>query len=84
MKIDIYSSAKAANKYLSVPAGTKLETFKLPNTVDPDLHTLSPFKTRLELDPDKPRKVLDQADVVAQIAKQGFAVHDAKVEINLG
>lgn len=84
MKIDIYKSTKNGNKYLSVPAGTDIQKLTLPASADADMLTLSPFKTRLELDLSKQRAVLDQKDVMNQIQKNGFAIHEAKVEIKLG
>ena len=84
MKIDIYKSTKHGNKYLSVPQGTEMERLQLPDSIDSDLLTLSPFKSSLELDPSKSRIALDQADVMKQIEQNGYAVHDAKIEIKVG
>ena len=84
MRIDIYKSTKNGNKYLSVPKGTKVESVQLPDPVDPDLLTLSPFKTRLELTPGKSHSALDQDDIIRQIEKNGYAVHGAKIEIRMG
>jgi uncharacterized protein YcgL (UPF0745 family) len=84
LKIDIYKSTKNGNKYLSVPKGTKVESVQLPDPVDPDLLTLSPFKTRLELTPGKSHSALDQDDIIRQIEKNGYAVHGAKIEIRVG
>ena len=84
MRIDIYKSTKNGNKYLSVPKGTKVESVQLPDPVDPDLLTLSPFKTRLELTPGKSHSALDQDDIIRQIEKNGYAVHGAKIEIRVG
>ncbi len=84
MKIDIYKSTKNGNKYLSVPAGTDMQKLTLPASADSDIRTLSPFKTRLELDLSRQRAVLDQKDVMEQIQKNGFAIHDAKAEITVG
>lgn len=84
MKIDIYKSTKNGDKYLSVPKGTKVESLQLPDPVDPDLLTLSPFKTRLELTPGKSHPALDQDNIIEQIEKNGYAVHGAKIEIKVG
>ncbi|KQC10224.1 MAG: hypothetical protein APR62_12480 [Smithella sp. SDB] len=84
MQIDIYKSTKNGNKYLSVPVGTKVTELNLPEDIDPDILTLSPFKTRVKLDPNKPRVALDQEDVIRQIEKNGYAVHAAKIEITIG
>jgi len=84
LRIDIYKSTKNGNKYLSVPKGTKVESVQLPDPVDPDLLTLSPFKTRLELTPGKSHSALDQDDIIRQIEKNGYAVHGAKIEIRVG
>ena len=84
MKIDIYKSTKNGNKYLSVPKGTKVENVQLPDPVDPELLTLSPFKTRLEITPGKAHYALDQDNIIEQIEKNGYAVHGAKIEIKVG
>ena len=83
MKIDIYKSTKSDYKYLSVLENTDVTMLNLPADIDPDLLTLSPLKTSLELDLNKPRAALDQDDVINQITKNGFAVHGAKIELNL-
>ena len=81
MQVDIYKSTKNGNKYISVPAGTEIEKMKLPENLDPDLLTLSPFKTELEIDPLKPRVAIDTEDIIKQITENGYAVHGAKVTI---
>lgn len=84
MKIDIYTSSKDGSKYLSVPKGTKVAELQLPDSVDPDVRTLSPFRTRLELTPGKPHPALDQDTIIAQIEQNGYAVHGAKTDIRVG
>lgn len=84
MKIDIYTSTKDGSKYLSVAKGTKVESLQLPDSVDPDVLTLSPFRTRLELTPGKAHPALDQDNIIAQIEEHGYAVHGAKTEIKVG
>jgi len=83
MQIDIYKSTKNGNKYLSVPNGIDVESLQLPDSIDPDILTLSPFKTSLTLDPSKPRIALDQNDVMKQIEKNGFAIHGANTEVEI-
>ncbi|NOQ63807.1 MAG: hypothetical protein GQ582_04785 [Methyloprofundus sp.] len=83
MKIDIYTSAKDGSKYLSIPVGSKLEKVVLPSDIDTDLLTLSPFKTRLEIEPDKKHKALDQKDIMQQIENNGYAVHGTSSVITL-
>jgi len=83
VKIDIYKSIKNGDKYLSVPSGTDVTTLQLPEDTDPDILSLSPFKTELELDPNKLLITLDQKDVKAQIDDQGYAIHGAKVKIEI-
>ncbi|NOQ16947.1 MAG: hypothetical protein GQ581_07800 [Methyloprofundus sp.] len=83
MKIDIYQSTKGENKYISVPKGTKIERLELPTSIDPDLLTLSPFKTRLELDVSKKQPALDQDAIIKQIEVNGYAIHGAKTVITL-
>lgn len=82
--IDIYKSTKDGNKYLAVPKGTRLTSLQVPDNFDPDLRSLSPFKTRLELNPARPQPALDQDAIIAQIEAHGFAVHGAKIEISVG
>ena len=61
-----------------------MENLQLPDPGDPDLLTLSPFKTRLEITPGKPHFALDQDNIIAQIEKNGYAVHGARIEIRVG
>jgi len=61
-----------------------VESLQLSDPVDPDLLTLSPFKTRLELTAGKPHFALDQDNIIDQIEKNGYAVHGAKIEIKVG
>jgi len=83
LKIDIYTSAKDGSKYLSVAKGTKIDSLQLPSTTDADLLSLSPFKTRLEIDPNKQHPALDQADLIEQIASKGYAIHGAKITVSI-
>ncbi|MCK5881665.1 MAG: hypothetical protein KAG18_07295 [Sinobacterium sp.] len=83
MKIDIYTSALNGSKHLSVEKGTKLESLTLPADLDADLLSLSPFRTRLEIEAGKEHNALDQSDVLKQIEDNGFAVHGAKMTISL-
>jgi hypothetical protein len=81
--IDIYTSAINGSKYLSVAKGTKIENLSLPASIDADLLTLSPFKTRLEIDPKKTHPTLDQNDIIAQIESVNYAVHGAKITLTV-
>ena len=83
LKIDIYTSTKDGEKYLSVKAGVKLETLELNDTMDSDMLSLSPFRTRLEIDPSKPHKALTAKAILKQIETYGFALHGAKTRIKL-
>ena len=84
MKIDIYKSANCGDKYLSVAVGTKLNELELPETFDADLLTLSPFKTRLDIDTSKEHPAIDHEDVLKQIAENGYAVHGVKTVVSVG
>ncbi len=84
MNIDVYKSTKSGSKYISVPEGTDIEKIQLPDSIDQDLLTLSPFKTSLNLEPNNPRVALDQNDVIKQIKNNGYAVHGATMEIKVG
>ena len=83
MKIDIYTSCNSGKKYLSVPKGVKVESLELPADIDADLLTLSPLRTRLEIDAKKEHNALDQADIIKQIEENGYAIHGSKYEITL-
>jgi hypothetical protein len=83
MKIDIYKSVLNGEKYLSVPAGTNVAKTPFPDTLDPDLLKLSPFKTELEIKPSDHRVALDSADVINQIKAKGYATHGAKVTVTI-
>jgi len=83
LKIDIYTSTKNGAKHLSVAKGTKIEDLELPDTIDPELLTLSPFKTRLEIELKVEHNAVDQADVIGQIEEKGYAIHGSKRVITL-
>ena len=83
LKIDIYTSTVRGDKYLTVPKGTRVEDLVLPASIDPDLLTLSPFRTRLEIDPKKSHVALDEEDIFKQIEATGYAIHGAKTVITL-
>ncbi|MFK8027876.1 MAG: hypothetical protein AB8C40_07435 [Gammaproteobacteria bacterium] len=84
MKIDIYNSAVKGDKFLSVPKGTKISELALPESVDQDLLTLSPFRTRLEIDASKKHPALDHKDVLSQIKKNGYAIHGTTLLLKVG
>jgi hypothetical protein len=84
LKIDIYTSIKDGSKYLSVAKGTQIEALALPDTIDTDLLTLSPFRTRLEIDASKVHPFLDQDDLMQQIETNGYAIHGAKSVLTIG
>lgn len=83
MKIDIYQSVKCGDKYLSVAKGTRVEELILPDSIDPDLLSLSPFRTRLEIEKGNVHPALDQDDVIKQIEAVGYAMHGSKMTIDL-
>ena len=84
LKIDIYTSIKDGSKYLSVAKGTKIEALVLPDSIDADLLTLSPFRTRLVIDTRKTHPALDQDDLIKQIEANGYAIHGAKSVLTIG
>ena len=81
MIIDVYKSTVNDDKYLSVPEGTDITVLDLPVDIDPDLLSLSPFKSSLELDLNKPRVGIDQENIKNQITEKGYAIHGAAMEI---
>ncbi|MYL24937.1 hypothetical protein GLV89_14240 [Halomonas alkaliantarctica] len=83
MNVDIYQSAYCGDKYLFVPSGTDVKKLTLPSDFDEELLTLSPFKSSLELDANRPRIGLDQHDVINQINEKGFAIHGATLKIEM-
>ena len=83
MKIDIYKSIKDGTKYLSVLAGTDIEKKPFPSDLDPDLLSLSPFKTSLDIQPDESRVALNSNEVIKQINDKGFAVHTATISVTV-
>ena len=76
-------STQNGDKYLTVEKGTKLEDLSLPSTVDSDILTLSPFRTRLEIKPGEEHSTLDSADILKQLEENGYAIHGAKNVITL-
>jgi hypothetical protein len=77
MKIDIHRSTQNKAKFISVPSGTSPQTL-LPADIDPDLKSLSPFKT-IDVEATDKRIALDGADIIQQISKNGYAIHGAKI-----
>ena len=84
MKIDIYTSVKDGSKNISVPKGVKIDSISFPFDLDPDLLTLSPFRTRLEVVKGKTHSAIEQDDVIKQIEDKGYAVHGSKMIVDLG
>lgn len=83
LKIDIYTTLTNGHKYFSIPVGTKLSELTLPDELDPEVLSLSPFKTRLEINEDKPHSALDAKNIIQQIEKKGFAIHSSNQTIQL-
>lgn len=83
MQVDVYKSVKNGDKYLSVPAGTDLATTPFPETLDPDLLKLSPFKSSLDIQRGQKRIALNCDDVIDQIEENGYATHGATITITV-
>jgi hypothetical protein len=83
MKIDTYTSATNGGKHLSVPAGTDLSKMPFPNTLHPDLHKVYPRKKSEDIQPGDSRTGMNSADIIDQINKNGFAVHDTTITITI-
>ncbi|MDY6944548.1 MAG: hypothetical protein SXG53_02425 [Pseudomonadota bacterium] len=79
MKVDICCRRRNATKFLSVQAGTDPSKLKLPASFDPDLKQLARFKTGLDINPGDPTIGLNPAEVIAQITRNGYAVHSAPI-----
>lgn len=83
MKIDLYVSTRNGDKYLSVPAGADVNCIDLPDDLDPDLLSLTPLKTSLELDTSKPMVGINQENVIRQITARGYAIHGANMNVGI-
>ena len=83
MKIDIYTSAVNGSKHLSVLKGVKLDSLVFPADIDTEILSLSPFRTRLDLNLEKEHDALEHVDVLQQIEEKGYAIHSAKFSISL-
>ncbi|MCK5001825.1 MAG: hypothetical protein KAS57_02315 [Gammaproteobacteria bacterium] len=81
MKIDVYISTNNDDKYLSVAADADVNQLDLPDDIDPDLLSLTPFKTSLELDPNNPIVGINQEDIIKQITKKGYAIHGSSMNV---
>lgn len=81
--IDIYRSTSDRSKYLSVVAGTDIAGMAFPADMDADLHSVSPYKEGVEIQSGKPAMGLDVEDILAQLGRQGFAVHGLKFSASL-
>jgi hypothetical protein len=83
MKIDLYVSTKSGDKYLSVPAGSDVNRINLPADLDPDLLSLTPLKTSLELDLSKAMVGINQENIQKQIMAKGYAIHGAAMDVDI-
>jgi hypothetical protein len=77
MKIDIHRSTQNKGKFVSVPSGASPEALLAAN-INPDLKSLSPFKT-IDVQTTDKRIALDGADIIQQISKNGYAIHGAEI-----
>ncbi len=75
MKVDVYISTKNGDKYLSVPAGADVSQLDLPEELGPDLLSLTPMKTSLQLDLSRAMVGINQEDVIKQITAKGYVIH---------
>jgi hypothetical protein len=83
MEIDIYKSNRDGEKFLSVPTGTDLARMPFPADLDPDLLQVSPFSTRLNIQPGDHRVALNSEDIIRQITDKGFATHEATIKVTV-
>jgi hypothetical protein len=83
MKIDVYTSTVSAGKHLSVPSGTNLAATPFPPTLDPDLRTVYPAKTALDIQPGDHRIAMDSRDIIDQINQKGFATHSSTITVTV-
>ena len=79
MLIDIYESATAKLKFLSVLAGTDVSKLQLPEDVDKDYLKLAPKKSSVEIGPLISRIALDAVTVEADILSKGYALHSVSI-----
>ena len=76
MIVDIYRSMTANEKFLTVPAGTDLETIRLGHSRTSDYRELCLFKGNVGFYSDDPRAGMDTETILKDIAKHGFAAHE--------
>ena len=82
MIVDIYRSLTANEKFLTVPAGTNLETIGLGHSCSSDYRELSLFKGHVGFYSDDPRAGMDTGTILKDIARNGFAAHETAVSIS--
>ena len=79
MIVDIYRSMTANEKFLTVPAGTDLETIGLGHSRSSDYRELSLFKGNVGFYLDDPRAGMDTGMILKDIEKHGFAAHETAI-----
>ncbi len=84
MKVDIYRSNSSPDHFLTVPASTKLDTIELPVALATVFTSAAAFMTNIEMEADKPRGGMNCEEILADIERQGFAVHQAGVTVTIG
>ncbi|MGI4799561.1 MAG: hypothetical protein ACRYG8_37100 [Janthinobacterium lividum] len=84
MKVDIYQSKSRSDHFLTVPAGTKLDAIELPVALATVFASVSMFKAGIEMEADKPRAAMKPKEILADIERQGFAVHQGGVTVTVG
>jgi hypothetical protein len=80
MLVDVYKSSSNPEKYLSVPAGTKVKKFRVAD-LDADYENVSVFEKSIEVDGVRPRAGFNSATILQDIAEHGFATHRAIVAV---
>ena len=84
MKVDTYRSNSTPDHFLTVPVGTKPETIELPVALVTVFASATTFMSDIEMEADKPRGGMNCKEILADIERQGFAVHQAGVTVTLG
>jgi hypothetical protein len=82
MIIDIYESTTAKNKFVSVPAGTDVNSLDLPMGTMPHLSSLKLHSAKVCIDATQPRAGMNIANILQQISAQGFALHEVSITIS--
>lgn len=81
MKVDTYRSRQSLDQFLTVPTGTRLSSLPLPINLAQMFANADQFWKGEEIEPTQSRAGMNTTEILADIARQGFASRQATVTV---